>query len=276
MTTYLLAWNPKRANWDADIGQMSDTVQNGGMAETRWSCSNSKSIQTGDRIFFIRLGVPPKGIFASGYAIEGSYEDIHGDNDRAEKGESCRFVNVKLDHLLDPAQDDILPRETLKLPPFNLVHWDTQASGIRIADSVATELEKLWAEYAGIAKFTLPDEIGYDEEVFNEGALRQITVNAFERNTAARRRCLEIHGSRCKICDFDFGYFYGPEMDGYSHVHHLTPLAEIGEKYIVNPETHLVPVCANCHAAIHIKKPPYTLEEIRSMIHKNKVEQSNE
>lgn len=265
MATYLLAWNPKRWAWD-DLGEMSDTVQNGGTAETRWSCSNSKSIQAGDRVFFIRLGVPPKGIFASGNVIQDSYEDLHWDEERAEKEETCRFVEVRFDRLLDPVHDKILPRELLDFPPFDSMHWDTQSSGIRIVDGVATELEKLWVQYSEIKKFTLPDEVSYDEDVYHEGALRQITVNAYERNSAARQKCIDVHGSRCKVCGFDFGDFYGKEMDGYIHVHHTTPLYEIGETYVVNPEIDLVPVCANCHAVIHKKKPPYTLEDIQSMI----------
>ena len=56
MKTYLLTWNPRRSNWDDDIGEMADTVKNGGTAETKWSCGNTKSIQEGDRVFFIQLG----------------------------------------------------------------------------------------------------------------------------------------------------------------------------------------------------------------------------
>lgn len=269
MATYLLVWNPKRGYWD-DIGEMSDTVQNGGTAETRWSCSNSKSIQIGDRVFFIRLGVPPKGIFASGNVIRGSYEDLHWDDERAEQGETCRFVEVKFDRLLDPAQDKILPRELLGSPPFSSTHWDTQSSGVRIADEVAMELEGLWTQYSGITKFTLPDEVGYEENGYYEGALRKITVNAYERNPAARQKCIDVHGSQCKVCGFDFGEFYGKEVNGYIHVHHLTLLSEIGKAYVVNPETDLVPVCANCHAVIHRRKPPYTLEDVQSMIKQSK------
>nr|MDQ3012843.1 EVE domain-containing protein [Acidobacteriota bacterium] len=112
MATYLLTWNPKRSDWD-DIGEMSDTVQNGGTAETGWSCSKSKSIKTGDRVFFIRLGIPPKGIFASGNVTRGSYEQLHWEAERAEEGETCWFVDVRFDRLLDPDHDEILPREAL-------------------------------------------------------------------------------------------------------------------------------------------------------------------
>lgn len=265
MATYLLAWNPKRWAWD-DLGEMSDTVQNGGKVETRWSCSKSKSIQAGDRVFFIRLGVPPKGIFASGNVNQGSYEDLHWDDERAERGETCRFVGVRFDRLLDPAHDTILARDLLDFPPFDSMHWDTQSSGVRIADVIAVELEKHWEQYSEIAKFTLPDEVSYDEDVYHEGALRQITVNAYERNSAARQKCIAVHGSRCGACGFDFGDFYGKDVKGYIHIHHLTQLSDIGEAYVVNPETDLVPVCANCHAVIHRRKPPYTLDEVRSMI----------
>ena len=184
MKTYLLTWNPKRSNWDNDIGEMADAVKNGGTTETTWSCGNTKSIQEGDRIFFIQLGVSKKGIFASGKAIKGSYEDSHWETERAERGETCRFIKVQFDRLLDPDCDTILSREILKLPPFDSVHWDTQASGIRIADSVAIELEKLWRQYAGIAKYNLSDEIHYDKEIAYERERNKInrkTLNAEER-----------------------------------------------------------------------------------------------
>lgn len=33
----------------------------------------------------------------------------------------------------------------------------------------------------------------------------------------------------------------------------LLPISEIGEKYVVDPVRDLIPVCPNCHAAIHSK-----------------------
>jgi 5-methylcytosine-specific restriction protein A len=68
MTTFLLAWNPKRLDWE-DIEEMSRAVQSGQLVTIRWSCGNSKRIQRNDRVFFMRLGEEPKGIFASGYVI---------------------------------------------------------------------------------------------------------------------------------------------------------------------------------------------------------------
>ena len=55
---------------------------------------------------------------------------------------------------------------------------------------------------------------------------------------------------------------------GFIHVHHLKPLSDIGGEYQVDPVKDLRPVCANCHAMIHSKKPAYTLEEIKKATQK--------
>lgn len=73
----------------------------------------------------------------------------------------------------------------------------------------------------------------------------------------------------CQICGFDFGAFYGKELEGRIHVHHLKPLSEIGKEYEVDAEKDLIPICANCHLAIHSKKPVYTPDEIKKMIKKD-------
>jgi predicted HNH restriction endonuclease len=99
-----------------------------------------------------------------------------------------------------------------------------------------------------------PDEISKQtaKNIF-EGAKISIIVNAYERDTKARERCKETQGVTCCICGFDFEKVYGQLGEGFIHVHHLTPLSEIGEEYIVNPTEHLRPVCPNCHAMLHRK-----------------------
>lgn len=117
-----------------------------------------------------------------------------------------------------------------------------------------------------VKKFVSPDEARLDPEVYVEGAVRQITVNAFERNAAAREKCIELHQACCFVCKFDFGKFYGSFMDGYIHVHHLRLLSQIREGYTVDPAADLIPVFPNCHAALHRKNPPFTPEELRDLI----------
>lgn len=49
-------------------------------------------------------------------------------------------------------------------------------------------------------------------------------------------------------------------------VHHIKPLATIGQAYEVDPINDLRPVCANCHAVIHHTTQMRTIEEVRAMI----------
>ena len=102
--------------------------------------------------------------------------------------------------------------------------------------------------------------------VYAEGAVRQVLVNAYERNRAARQAAVRYHGHTCAVCDTDLVEFYGSVATGFIHVHHLKPLSEIAEGYRVIPETDLIPVCPNCHAMLHRHTPPLTVEELRQRI----------
>ena len=68
------------------------------------------------------------------------------------------------------------------------------------------------------------------------------------------------------VCGFNFGKQYGLVAEGYIHVHHLRPLSEIKASHKVDPKEDFSPVCPNCHAVIHLKKTPFTLEEVRAML----------
>ena len=72
----------------------------------------------------------------------------------------------------------------------------------------------------------------------------------------------------CHICGFDFEKTYGAVGKRFIHVHHITPVSELGPDYRINPEKDLIPVCPNCHAMLHRRKPPYLPEELRSVINK--------
>lgn len=113
------------------------------------------------------------------------------------------------------------------------------------------------------------DEANEDAaEYFPEGARLKVLVNKYERNTRARKKCIEHFGVVCKACDFGFEENYGEVGEGFIHIHHIKPVAEIGETYEVDPINDLIPVCPNCHAMIHKRKPPYSIYEIREMLNK--------
>jgi 5-methylcytosine-specific restriction protein A len=101
-----------------------------------------------------------------------------------------------------------------------------------------------------------------------EGALKVVKVNKYERNPDARLLCIGHYGTNCQVCGFNFDK-YGDIGVGYIHIHHLTLVSSIGENYIVDPIKDLRPVCANCHAIIHKRNPPYTIEELRDLLNRN-------
>ncbi len=110
----------------------------------------------------------------------------------------------------------------------------------------------------------LPEEVGPTGLI--EGAVRTITVNAYERSSKARAQCIAAHGTACCVCGFRFGAVYGLEFARLIHVHHLRPLSEIGGEYEVNPIEDLRPVCPNCHAVIHHGGGLRDIEEVQQFI----------
>lgn len=102
-----------------------------------------------------------------------------------------------------------------------------------------------------------------------EGEEKYITLTTYERNPVARRKCLGAHGTACAVCGIDFGKVYGPQFAGKIEVHHIVPISQIGKEYIVDPVNDLIPVCPNCHTALHSKKDGvYTVEELKKMMGK--------
>ena len=101
-----------------------------------------------------------------------------------------------------------------------------------------------------------------------EGKVTEYYVTKYERNPRNRKGAIKIHGYKCMVCGFDFEKVYGEIGKGFIEVHHVKPLYDLDEEVVVNPETDLVCVCANCHRMIHKKKSTVlTIEELRENMH---------
>ncbi|MEZ1588195.1 HNH endonuclease, partial [Pseudomonas aeruginosa] len=87
-----------------------------------------------------------------------------------------------------------------------------------------------------------------------EGSLSTYYGVRYERDPTLRLQAIAIHGVACKACGFDFGKAYGEYAKGFIHVHHTQPISEFEAPKAVNPETDLVPLCANCHAVVHRRR----------------------
>ena len=104
-----------------------------------------------------------------------------------------------------------------------------------------------------------------DESDFVEGAKYNVILSKHERSKSARKRCIDYYGCKCMFCGYDFETNFGEIGKGFIHVHHIVPLEEIGKSYKVNPVKDLIPLCPNCHAMVHKRKPPYSLHELQKI-----------
>jgi len=133
--------------------------------------------------------------------------------------------------------------------------------------AVAKALERLgWVDGEHPA---IPEEVELTAPLY-EGAVRSISVNAYERSSAAREKCILHYGCRCAACGLTLADKYGEAAQGLIHIHHLRQLASINAEYQADPIVDLRPVCPTCHAVIHSRTPPFTIEEVTGMIEAQK------
>jgi 5-methylcytosine-specific restriction enzyme A len=113
-----------------------------------------------------------------------------------------------------------------------------------------------------------PDEVPQSLE---EGKSKTVTVNVFERNPIARKKCMDYYGVQCQVCDMNFENIYGEVGRDFIHIHHIVPLHELKQEYNVDPTKDLIPVCPNCHAMLHRKENGVylSIEELRKRIFVN-------
>lgn len=265
--TFLFAWNPKRWGW-ADLNASIDHLEKVGYLEKRWSCGNSKSIKKGDRVFLIRLGKAPIGIMGSGYAKSSYYVAPHWDG-TSEK--TANYIDIEFDILINPNDNILFGKNYLdKITPQNTQQWFPQQSGIAIKSEVVDALEADWFNFITDNKYIKNSFINNDmisdlTETLFEGKSKEISQTRYERNPQARKICLNHHGYSCQICNFNFETYFGELGKGFIHVHHINSIAEIGKEYEINPKYDLIPVCPNCHAMIHSKRPAFTINEIKKI-----------
>jgi hypothetical protein len=156
--TMVVTWNP--AKWNPDgvwaeqtYPQQVQAVASGGLWRGQWATGGRKGgIEPGDRVFFLRQGVEPRGVIGSGTTVSRIFSEGHWDDDRA--GGIANYVLIDWDTLLLP--EDGLPHEVVvdRIPEGGT--WRPQASGWVLPLAAAAKLEELWAEHLSRATPPLP------------------------------------------------------------------------------------------------------------------------
>lgn len=263
MVHYLLKWNPERFPAEK-FQEYFESFERG--EQLHWGCGNTKRIEEGDRFFLIKNGKEGRGIIGSGRIVSTPYQGTHFNDLKAKNGDDALYVDVRFDYLLKPGGAIPVYRHELDSPELSSSVWDAQGSGKTIPPSIALALEGLWASRVEVNEFQSPDEVDESSTPLREGAARKISVNAYERNAEARRKCINKWGHNCAVCRFRFDLHYGPLGKGYIHVHHLRPLSSVDGEYQIDPVTDLRPVCPNCHAMLHRRSPPLSIDELQLIV----------
>ncbi|MEZ9143974.1 HNH endonuclease [Vibrio sp. 10N.286.52.C3] len=133
--------------------------------------------------------------------------------------------------------------------------------------SAQNQVDKIYWGLKQADDSSISGEINTQEsQEYVEGAVKQVTVNKYERDPKARKACIEYYGTRCQICSFDFAKKYGPHGSGFIEVHHIKPLNTIAKSYKVDPVKDLIPVCSNCHSILHRGTNPLSVDGLRSIL----------
>ena len=286
--TFLLTYNPDSKKWTgekknrfrnemaaANKGERVDDPKNSdrawggtpinvgeGEAVTRWNCT--RSVEAGDRGLLLWQGNPEAdGIFGLVEAVTKAQERKDG-----SRGYNALW-KLDLRHCVQPEDEggaivsigelkNLFPKD-----PWGQ-HWTPHQSGIKVGEPADKLVDLVLVRCACELRVTAPDIS--DDGRLVEGGERRMNVKNYERNHKARAMCVAKYGAHCRVCGFDFGEVYGDIGEGFIHVHHLTPISQIGANYRINPEKDLLPVCPNCHAMLHKNNPPLAVEELREKI----------
>ncbi len=109
-----------------------------------------------------------------------------------------------------------------------------------------------------------------DEYVPEEEGKKRIRQHiAYERSRKNRRKAIELHGTSCKACGFNFDDFYEAQVSrSYIEIHHAQSITT-QEGKVIDPTIDLIPLCSNCHSMAHRKRGVImNLEELRAIIRK--------
>jgi 5-methylcytosine-specific restriction endonuclease McrA len=139
--------------------------------------------------------------------------------------------------------------------------------------------EKKW----NLEEVIIQDLESEEEEIkyqFNEngleGKVKYVYSKKYERDPGNRGQAILIHGTKCKICGFDFEEVYGDRGKRFIEIHHINPLFNVDKEVVIDPEKDLMPVCANCHRMIHRRKDSVlSIEQMKQIIESNKKGKSN-
>lgn len=130
-----------------------------------------------------------------------------------------KFVRLALVSKVD--KEDSLSLDNLRAKKF-------LSNAPQKSQKINSEFEKFLDSFFYNDDYDSPEEI--TNETYIEGLAKTVKVNTYERSNIARKKCIEVMGTKCKICNFDFEKTYGKLGKDFIHIHHIIPISEIKKR----------------------------------------------
>lgn len=141
-------------------------------------------------------------------------------------------------------------------------HEDTPDDDVAVVQTCREVIVPLMAAMAELIGYNEIQEDDAEEVPAFEGAVLESVVKRRERNPRNRVLCIRLKGERCAGCGLEPRKSYG-SAGAIIEVHHLEPLSLLQSPRPYDPAFDLVPLCPNCHRAVHTRRPvPLSLAEL--------------
>lgn len=262
MSTIILGWDPVRWNrWN--YAAVVEQVAYAGLHLEPWSVRRGFAI--GTDVWLLVVGDHAPGLIGHGVVLSQQREPLEepGPPEPDAAPDHPGFtVQVAFDALL-PLGDQVPAGLLREVMPD--VAWDTaDVAGLELGPGDAAAIRAVWTSY-GPSQGTDPTQPV--PGTYPDNAVARVAVNRHERDPEARRACIAHRGINCAACGFSFEMAYGEIGADFIQVHHVVPASQLGNNYVLDPLTDLVPLCANCHAMAHQGVgSPRTEAELRHII----------
>lgn len=272
MSVVLATWNPARypeleTSWESE----GEIIRKEGSFTSRWSTGPRKGgIKRGDDVLLVRQN-RDRGIVRSGKAVSEVFNDLHWQEEKAQRGDFSSYINIEWTHQVFKPSNR-LPIELLEVAVPE-VKWNSlMGSGVIVHDNRAAKaLLQLWTYHIGPERLELDwdEEEAEFEELHQEGGLKLRIHRRRERDRKLRDKkiasVINAHGIvKCEACGEDLRDKYGDRSAKIFECHHVMPLSVTGETH--TSLSDLAVLCPNCHRVAHVINPWPTLEQLREQV----------
>lgn len=145
MAGWILLLDPSVYNWK-DMPRIAEQIAQGKRVVRLWECGRNRRIKKGDRVFFLRKGRDPMGLFAAGTVTRIPREESGVDVPNPENERRKLVIDVELEALVDSSRFVSLPLLILQ-KEFPSFQWQMRESAAQpLPENLLARLESAFAK----------------------------------------------------------------------------------------------------------------------------------